>query len=556
MLRRKPKSFVLAALAAVIAVGVYANTIRNGYTFDDYLIIVNNPEAWQWPGWDAFFSKRYFDVVPELSYRPVCTLTYYFDYLVLNGGRQLYRASAHHLSNCLIHAANALLLFLLLRRVGFADRAAFLGAAVFAVHPAGAEAVNGIGFREDMMALGFALATLLARGKALEARGSRRAAWYGAMTLCAVGGLLSKETVMLIPGVAVLCDYLAATPLSVRRGRWRSVAALAVLSLLYAYLRFGPMKRPVEQTLPLWSGDRWHAFLGACNILTIYARLLQFPVGLNLTHPLPTGQELGAIQAGSAVIFVGLYTVAGIACWRLWRPGAFAMAWTAVWVLPVCHVVPIANPMAERFLYAPMAGFAALAGLALCLPNRKRKWRVALAVVMLASYGALSVRRNLDWHSERTLYVSAIRWNPESSRAQNNLGDVYRLDLATQGERRAFDALAETQFRRAIAADPDEHSAFFNMGVLQNTRKQYREASAYFGKALAALERQPHFPWTASRYHHELGVAWWNVKDRPRAVRHLRIALERDPRNRRAARDLRKVNERLRRLGPQPDGRR
>ena len=507
-MRRRPSKAVLsAALAAVLGLTVYLPSLGNGYTYDDYLLGLDVPQAWRWPGIKAFVTPSYFDHVPELSYRPLPSLSYYFDFLVLNRGQQQRRALVHHLTNALLHAANAALLVLLLCRLGWKRANALIAGCLFAVHPVGAEAVCAIGFREDLMVLLFCLAALLCRDAALRRPGVTAVLWSVLMGVFAAMALLSKESALLLAPAAALCDGASAAPKRQTQARWRTIAALALLSLAFLALRFGPMYRATEQGLPLWSGDRGHAFLGTCHILLNYVRLLFVPVGLNLEHMPPTGRELTLFWQAASVLFVAGCLAMGVVWWRRRRQAGFGVFWFALWVLPVCHLIPIANPMAERFLYVPLVGVAILlASTRVVAPRRRQAVLGVLLALLILAFGAITLRRVPDWQSQRTLHVAAIQWSPRCARAMTNLGRAY-MDLTDPRHRESAMRLSEQEYSRAVAVDRKEHAAYFNLGHLHGLRAQmahsrgdaeqrraeYRRALPWLRQALVVLLRQPHF---------------------------------------------------------------
>jgi len=542
-----------ALLVAALAFGVYYESLSNGYAYDDFLVIAGNGEASRWPGWRAFFTPRYFDISREISYRPVCTLSYYLDYFVLHGAGRPNRSFTHHVVNNLLHAANAVLLMWLAAALGMDRRASLAAALLFAVHPAASEAVCLIGFREDLLALGFACAALLARTAALRTRGAARPGAWAAMLLMAGLGLLSKETVMLLPALALVCDYAAGPPVAPRRARWNTIIALALLSAAYALVRFDLLTTPYEVALPLWSGDRWNAFLGACNILVLYGRLLLLPFGLTLEHVPPTGQQMSALHAALAVAAVALALAAAAWAWRRCRPAAFAALWFGLWIAPVCHIVPIANPMAERFLYAPLAGAALLAGLAFA-PFLRRPWPGAkLLALLVISLAVLTIQRVPAWRNDRTISLAASRVDPQkASRSLDNLGDVTR-ELTGKEKIRTANARAENLFRRAIVADPENYNAWNNLGILAGQLRQYDKAAPLLQKALSILETKPHYPWSPSNIHHQLGVVLWNLNRRDEAVKHFEEAVHIWPENQKAQGDLVKARQALERKKPPPN---
>ena len=67
------------AVLVIISLAVYANSLSNGFVFDDYAVIVENKHLKNLShSLPAFFSDAYFTIAGgEASYRPVATLSYF-----------------------------------------------------------------------------------------------------------------------------------------------------------------------------------------------------------------------------------------------------------------------------------------------------------------------------------------------------------------------------------------------------------------------------------------------------------------------------------------------
>jgi hypothetical protein len=113
------KAFIVIAVAVLL---VYGNSLFSSFLGDDFFVVVNNNFVKSWNNLPLLFSKSYltserdlpylgklFIGAGELTYRPVVTLTYFIDYSIgeLN-------PFGYHLTNLLLHAANAILLFSLI----------------------------------------------------------------------------------------------------------------------------------------------------------------------------------------------------------------------------------------------------------------------------------------------------------------------------------------------------------------------------------------------------------------------------------------------------------
>src|SRR5205814_5720179 len=119
---------------------------------------------------------------------------------------QLYglNAGRHHLTNIILHAATAILLFLVLRQMtGLLWRSAFV-AALFAIHPLRVESVVWIAERKDVLSGFFFMLTLLAYFYWTQKRTLGR---YVVMSILFAFGLMSKPMLVTLPIVLLLLDY-------------------------------------------------------------------------------------------------------------------------------------------------------------------------------------------------------------------------------------------------------------------------------------------------------------------------------------------------------------
>ena len=113
--------------------------------------------------------------------------------------------AGHHLTNVLLHATVAILLFLVLRQMtGALWRSAFV-AAVFAIHPLRVESVAWVAERKDVLSGVFFMLTIGAYVRYV--RHSWSLARYLAVVLLFAFGLMSKPTLMTLPFVLLLLDY-------------------------------------------------------------------------------------------------------------------------------------------------------------------------------------------------------------------------------------------------------------------------------------------------------------------------------------------------------------
>ena len=218
-------SFFLAAMVWTI----YGQTLRFAFMdVDDNIYVFQNAAVIR--GLKADSIERAFSFPAWDNWIPLTTLSHMMDcqFYGLNAG-------GHHLTNVLLHAATAILLFLLLLRMTNALWRSALVAALFAVHPLGVESVAWVTERKDVLSGLFFMLTLLCYTQYARLRpascGGQAAAVsrfnpfthlpftlsYWLCLLFFACGLMSKAMLVTLPFVLLLLDYWPLNRLALRR---------------------------------------------------------------------------------------------------------------------------------------------------------------------------------------------------------------------------------------------------------------------------------------------------------------------------------------------------
>ncbi|MGC2246922.1 MAG: hypothetical protein WA609_09995, partial [Terriglobales bacterium] len=203
-------TLLLSLLLAAAVLLCYLPAAHNGFlNYDDDAYITNNPHVRAGLTWATV--EWAFTTYDAANYHPLTWLSHALDcqFFGLN-------SSGHHEVSVLLHAANAILLFLLLlRATGFAGRSFFV-AALFALHPVNVESVAWAAERKNVLSMLFFLLALHAY---IWYTRRPRAGRYAIIVLLFVLALLSKPQVITFPFLLLLFDYW---PL--RRMTWGGVA--------------------------------------------------------------------------------------------------------------------------------------------------------------------------------------------------------------------------------------------------------------------------------------------------------------------------------------------
>src|SRR5260370_30861479 len=154
---------------------------------------------------------------------PLTWLSYQLDY-------KLYglAAGGYHHTNLLLHAANTVLLFVLLCRLTGATWPSGFAAALFALHPLQVESVAWVTERKDVLSTFFGLLSLLAYTSYAR---QPRIARYLLVVLWFTLSLMAKPMLVTLPCAMLLLDYWPLNRLARRAHENGSVLSAAALPL-------------------------------------------------------------------------------------------------------------------------------------------------------------------------------------------------------------------------------------------------------------------------------------------------------------------------------------
>ena len=418
-------------LAGAVAV-VYLNSFRGVFQFDDYNVIVDNGGVHTW---GAFLAG-----LPG-GIRPLLKFTYTLNW---TWGPAPF---GFHLVNVALHAANAVMLFILASRIGgpsVSRFAALLPALLFAVHPVQTEAVTYISGRSVSLMAFFYLGSLLAYLRGRE-RGSRLLL-HGASPILFLLSVASKEVALTLPFALVLCEAVRRErtgwkeALRVQSVHWGLLAALAVLVLAHA--GYG---RLLEACFDI-RGAAANLFTQVHGIGYLLSRLV-------MPHALDIDPDLPVFSGGSAALLpeallLAVLLAAGILGLKNRSTAGFGILWFFLHLVPTNSFIPRLDVANERQLYLASWGLFLVVAAGADLLREKRGARrvTAVVAVLVIALGVLTVSRNTVYRSEVALWEDTVRKSPGKARAWNNLGYAYQQ----AGRFRE----AEPAYLRALRVDP------------------------------------------------------------------------------------------------------
>jgi tetratricopeptide (TPR) repeat protein len=383
----------------------------------------------------------------------------------------------YHLLNIGLHALNAWLFGLILRRLGVPW--AWLAAFLFALHPVHAESVAWITEMKNTLSGMFFLLAALAYLRFDERR--RSPAWLTAFALF-VFALLSKSVTATLPAaLLVVCWW--------RRGRIdtrRDVVPL--LPFFGAGAAIGAVTVWAERTLIGARGAEFELSVGdrvlvAGRAVWFYLGKLAWPADLMFIYPRWTIDASAWRQYVPPLAAAALF----VAFWRIRRWSRAPLAALLFFVIALGPALGFVNVypfrfsfVADHFQYLASLGVIAFAsgGLGWLAARRSpmKTWPPLLAALLIVvSLGALTRNQSRDYADAETLYRATIARDPQSWMAHNNLA-VLMLD-ANPGE-----ALAH--LGAALRANPAYPEAHNNRGLALQLLERFEEAAEAHAEAL------------------------------------------------------------------------
>jgi hypothetical protein len=420
-------------LLCTAAVCAFGGCVFAAFEFDDFALFSKSPVTIPAHWIDCFRQTR-----------PLTELSFWLNDALFGRG-----PLSWHIAGLLLHLAVVALVFDVLRKL-IGDRAGFIAAAIFAVHPMMTEPVAYV----------FARAILIATLFSLLAVRSWIAGKFWIATLWFVLAMLAKEECAALPLVLML--------LPVRRN-WRAFSVMLAVALAIG-VRTLLLASSIEGSgAGAHAGISPLAYLGSQGVVIWrYLRLFAIQWGYSIDPSLTRPSLVIAMAAWVALAAVCLVPFRG----RFW----FLMG--LLLLAPSSSILPAADLAADRRMYLPMIAFCACAGVLLEAVDRRAAVAIVLGLI------AISIRYSLLWDHPVDLWSEAICLAPKAVRPRiqlarvlppqqglEELKDAPSTDenVATERGRllltlgRPADALGE--FGRALAINPNDARAISNRAV-------------------------------------------------------------------------------------------
>ena len=505
-------SIIAATMIVLITFVAYYPAIYGEFIWDDFLHFVNNPVMTDKDGLKRIWTAG------EAYYFPLSLTTFWIERRVWD-----LQPMGYHIVNIGFHSINAVLFWLLLRRMGI--RGAWLAGAIFALHPVFVDSVAWITELKNLQSGFFYLLALLSY---LAFEEKRKTIWYIVALLMFILALLSKTSTVMLPIILFLYLWWSG-----RSWKWRDVCMIMPFVFISA----------VASVWTVWDqryhqgvvGEEWSAGLAeriaiSGHVIWFYLGKLLVPYNLAFVYP----QWSIDPQAISSYIPV-FATIAlfAIIWWQRQKWGRSILAGFSYFVISLVPVMGFVSMyyfrytyVADHFQYLAAMGIIALVvggvtwGIdkwCLMQTGERTEWygvKVSLGVIVLLVFGILTWRHTHVYHDLETLWLDTIKKNPRSWMAHNNLGILYH----NQGK----DNEAINELREAVRLKSDYGDAYYNLGIAYVKQGWFDRAIKEYRKA---LDLNP----DDAEIHNNLGFAYGKLDRYDKAIEEFRVAIQLKP---------------------------
>lgn len=469
----------LRLAAVLLAIWLtYSNSFQNGFHFDDFHTIVDNPAIRGLHNIPRFFTDATtFSVLPaNQTYRPMVSTSLAIDYALGHG----YRPFWFHLSTFLLFLAIVALLYSLYRLLLDKTKPspanewlALFAAAWFGLHPAMAETINYVIQRGDLYCTLGCIGALYLFARYPQLRRT------GLYLLPFAFALLSKPPAAVFPALLLLYFSLFEQPETaplrrLHNGLAASVPAVAMTALLLALQSAMTPKTFLPSILSPSDYRLTQPFVWGRYVAELF-----LPLHLNVDSDLVAFHGLG-LQAVAGLLFVAALA---IAIWFTGRqrpmyPIAFGLLWFVVTQLPT-SLYPLSEVENDHRMFFSFAGLVlAVVWTAWLSVQRlidaerseyRRQGLAMIALLVLGGYGYGVRQRNAVWRDEETLWLDDVQKSPHNGRGLM----IYGLTRMNKGEYIA----ALDYFTRALAYTPNYATLEINLGVVNGELGEQGDAA-------------------------------------------------------------------------------
>jgi protein O-mannosyl-transferase len=488
--------------------------VQNGLTYEDVKWAFTNIDAGQWI--------------------PLVWLSYMIDSRLCGLSPGWF-----HLVNVFFHIANAVLLFLLARKLSGGFWKSLGIAIIFAVHPLHVESVAWVTERKDVLSMFFLL--LCVRFYVGYTETSRLKGYFISIMFFILG-LMAKPMLVTLPFILLLLDHWPLGRFSAKKNQrneatcfFQSRLSIIIEKIPYIAISIAICALTVissKKSSGLIAADEISINSRIANALMSYAAYLikmLWPSKLAVPYPYPDAFVWWEVLASTGLLLaITIYAIKNI------RQKPYVIVgwlWYIVTLFPVIGLVQSGTQaMADRFVYVPVIGIYVIVVWSaddliekFSLP---KPLTASIATLIICILSLVSYRQVQHWKNSVTLFTHATAVTKNNFIAYFNLGDA----LHSQGELSA----AIANYGKALLIEPDDVNTRSHLGLALLRAGEFDTAIFHLKKAVSL--KPDHIEAL-----NNLGIACYKKGENQKAVFYFREALKIDPGHKHAKSNLKKL---------------
>jgi Tfp pilus assembly protein PilF len=460
---------IICLLLAVITLVLYNPVNRHPFVnYDDDRYVTENVHILQGLTADTFTWAL--TSTDQANWHPLTWMSHALDVSLFR-----LNPAGHHFTSILIHATNAILLYLLLMWATGRLGPSLFVAALFAIHPINVESVAWIAERKNVLSTTFFFLALWAYGWYAQKLGWKR---YLAVFVLFAAGLASKPMVITLPFVLLLLDYwplkrvVPWSRLAIEKLPLFALSAASAMITMKAQQASGAVRSTDEFSFGIRLANATYAY-------AMYLWKMIWPAKLAPLYPHP-GNTLAAWQVTLAAATLIVITAI---VWRFRAKKYLLVGW--FWFLgtlvPVIGLVQVGQAaMADRYAYIPLIGIFVMIAFAIdewASSKQLAFWPAFAAAIALLALGVVTHRQIGYWQTSYDLWSHTLAVTTNNFIAEDNLAGALILQDKVEEAYPHFQAAAHINPK-----DPMSHS---NLGAYYETHNRLSEAITQYEAAVS-----------------------------------------------------------------------
>ncbi len=427
--------------------------VQAPFLWDDEGIIVTNYFTGTLKSIQYLFNKDYFTVFHELSYRPVVTLSHILDTVLWH-----INPLAHHLTNLLFHIFNAVLVYLICRKITQNRLIHITAPLLFAVYPLHLETLGVVAYRDDIL---MAFFFLMAYNAYLNIRNKPSFVSYITFFIGFLLSLFAKETALVFMAMLVMGDLWCFTE---KKTHLWLYCATVLLTVLYGTVRFYFMSNPEISSTAQYFSTGIPFFLRPVLVFGTALRMGFLPFNVILDYnskPLLYWLSAQGWCVGILLIII-FYKKLNTVSAKL------GLLFMLLPFIPACNIYPLENFFANRYAYLSCVGFALVWSNGITVVCRRRNISIAIYTVLIGLFVLFCLYGSKYFVSQKVFAEKMVADNAKNYKALNYLGTICMEDNKID--------CAQKYYEQALSVNPDFFESCYNLASVYIRKARFDSA--------------------------------------------------------------------------------